>query len=81
MSLFKNFTFKTPLNESTTIQLRGEAYNALNHANFGLPNAAVPIRPPGTNGPGDLGSNPSFGQIFGAISHPRRMTVALKIMF
>jgi hypothetical protein len=72
MSLFKNFTFKTPLNENTTFQLRGEAFNALNHANFALPNTAVPTTP---------GSNNNFGVITGTISHPRMMTVSAHLTF
>ena len=34
-SLGKIFSFKTPLNESTNLQYRVEAFNLLNHTNLG----------------------------------------------
>lgn len=36
-ALWKEFTFKSPLNEHTNLQIRWENYNALNHAPLGEP--------------------------------------------
>ena len=55
-----------PLKEAQKLDLRVEAFNALNHTNFGLPSA-------------NLGSS-SFGQILSA-DDPRIMQVALKYIF
>jgi Carboxypeptidase regulatory-like domain/TonB dependent receptor len=62
LSLFKNFA----INESTRVQFRVEAFNSLNHANFGLPQ-------------NDLQS-PAFGQILQA-GPPRLIQLALKFVF
>ena len=41
-ALFKEFTFKTPLNrERTALQFRWESFNTFNKANLGLPNTAT----------------------------------------
>ena len=40
-SIAKNTFFRTPLNESTNLQLRIEFYNGLNHANFRPPNGSI----------------------------------------
>ncbi|MBV9266821.1 MAG: hypothetical protein JO061_11695, partial [Acidobacteriaceae bacterium] len=61
-SLFKNF----PVTERTRIQFRAEAFNALNHPNFMLPE-------------NDLAS-PEFGQILQA-APPRLLQLALKYIF
>lgn len=62
LSLFKNFA----LSESKRVQFRAEAFNALNHANFALPQ-------------NDLNS-PAFGQILQA-APPRLVQLALKLLF
>jgi hypothetical protein len=62
LSLFKNFA----LTESKRIQFRAEAFNALNHANFALPE-------------NDLVS-PEFGQILQA-APPRLLQLAVKFLF
>lgn len=67
MSMFKNTRFKTPLNENTNLQFRLEAFNALNRANFGLPNATV-------------GSS-QFGMVTGTVGNPRLVQLALKLIF
>ncbi|MBV8867484.1 MAG: TonB-dependent receptor [Acidobacteriaceae bacterium] len=61
-SLFKYFS----LTESARLQFRAEFFNALNHANLGLPE-------------NDLQS-PAFGQILQAGS-PRLLQLALKVLF
>ena len=62
LSLFKNFA----ITESTHLQFRAEAFNALNHPNFVLPE-------------NDLAS-PEFGQILQA-APPRLLQLALKFLF
>ena len=62
LSLLKN----ARLAEGLTLQLRGEAFNALNRANFDLPDNF-------------LGS-PTFGRIQGA-GAPRRLQVGVKFLF
>ena len=64
-SLFKKF----PIRERASIQLRGEAFNILNHANFTTP----------TGGQLQLG-NANFGRILGA-RDPRQIQVAAKLVF
>jgi hypothetical protein len=61
-SLLKNFA----ITESTRIQFRAEAFNALNRANFALPE-------------NDLAS-PEFGQILQAVP-PRLLQLAVKFFF
>jgi len=62
LSLTRSFAIA----ESTRLQFRAESFNALNHANFGLP-------------VGDLNS-PNFGRIFTA-APARLMQFALKLIF
>jgi hypothetical protein len=52
--------------ERVTLQARGEAFNALNHLNFGAPNANI--------------SSATFGQIRGA-RDPRIMQASMKLIF
>lgn len=62
LSMFKNFAVR----ETSRLQFRAEAFNALNHANFMLPE-------------NDLAS-PAFGQILQA-APPRLLQLALKLIF
>ncbi len=62
LSLFKNFA----MTETARLQFRAEAFNALNHPNFMLPE-------------NDLAS-PEFGQILQAAT-PRLLQLALKFLF
>jgi hypothetical protein len=62
-SLFKNFRIK----ERVTAQLRGEAFNATNTVQFGLPNTT-------------LNSN-QFGRITSQANSPRQLQVGLKLAF
>jgi hypothetical protein len=61
-SLFKNFQVV----ERMRLQLRGEFFNVLNHANFNAPNVTA--------------NSPSFGIITSAAA-PRIMQVAAKLIF
>jgi hypothetical protein len=83
LSVLKNFSFRTPLNENTILQLRAEAFNAMNRTNFGTPSSTVPtntiLSTPPVSGTSSTLSN--FGQINGDINGPRTMTVALKLIF
>src|SRR5579885_1469679 len=62
-SLFKNFRIR----ERMTAQLRGEAFNATNTVQFGLPNTT-------------LNSN-QFGRITSQANSPRQLQVGLKLAF
>ncbi len=61
-SIFKSFA----IHERLTTQFRGELFNALNHANIGLPNTTV--------------TSPLFGRITTADS-PRVIQLVLKVIF
>lgn len=62
ISVFKNFA----LTERVRLQVRGEMFNALNHANFNAPTVAI--------------GNPNFGRILGA-RDPRNAQIGLKVIF
>jgi hypothetical protein len=62
LSLFKN----TNLTERTTLQIRAEAFNLFNRANYNLPDNFV--------------GSPSFGAILSA-GNPRRVQLGLKLLF
>jgi len=83
LSALKNFSFRTPLNENTSLQLRAETFNTMNRTNFAEPATGVPTNsilanPPG---PGATSSQSNFGQITGDVNGPRTMTVALRLIF
>jgi hypothetical protein len=63
VSLMRRFA----LREGMNLQLRGEFFNVLNHADFGRPNTTL------TSG--------SFGMVFGTRNDPRIGQVALKLIF
>jgi hypothetical protein len=70
LSLMKN----TRLTERVGLQFRAEAFNVLNHVNYGQPNTTFV---PGTNG---LNSSGSFGVISSA-RDPRQVQLGLKLHF
>jgi hypothetical protein len=59
-------TREIKLNERVTVHARGEAFNVLNHPNFGLPNGNI--------------SSSSFGQIRSA-RDPRILQASMKLIF
>jgi hypothetical protein len=61
-SVFKKF----PMGERANLQLRGEAFNFFNHANFNAPTVAL--------------GNANFGRILGA-RDPRQIQIAAKVTF
>lgn len=62
-SLLRNFSIR----EGMRLQLRGEFFNALNHADFGTPVRTL--------------SSGNFGKVFGTRNDPRIGQVALKFIF
>lgn len=66
LSLFKSFA----LGESRRVELRGEFFNALNHANFSNPSTSY--------NPANLGS---FGKVFNTVGDPREVQLAVKFYF
>ena len=70
LSVFKT----TQIRESLALQFRLEAFNAINHPNFLLPNMTFV---PGANG---LNSSGTFGVISSDIN-PRNVQLALKLLF
>jgi hypothetical protein len=64
----------TNIGEHLKVQLRGEAFDALNHPNFLQPNGTFV---PGTNG---LNSSSTFGVVTAA-RDPRTIQVAMKLLF
>ncbi len=66
LSLFKTFA----LTERWHLQFRGEFFNAFNHPNFTNPNSSI--------SPSSIGS---FGKIFGTVTDPREIQLALKLYF
>jgi hypothetical protein len=63
MSLFKNFVIR----EQTRFELRAEAFNILNHPQFGLPNANI--------------GNPQAGSITSTVGNPRQLQMGLRFQF
>jgi hypothetical protein len=68
VSLFKT----TKITERTNLQFRAEFFNALNHANFGTPNATV------FSG---AAFNPSAGLVTGTATASRQVQFGLKLVF
>ncbi|HYR87922.1 MAG TPA: hypothetical protein VE422_27830 [Terriglobia bacterium] len=67
----------TRIKESLTLQFRAEFFNVFNHANWGLPNAAVFVQAP--NGGGTY--NPVAGRITTLANPMRQIQFALKLIF
>jgi hypothetical protein len=62
-SLFKNFA----ASEKLTFQFRVEAFNVMNHPQFGQPNATIGSAPAGT--------------ISSIVGNPRQVQLALRMQF
>lgn len=68
LSVFDASVFKNvPINERIQLQIRFESFNALNHANFALPNAVI--------------GTAAAGTISGTVGSPRQNQAALKVLF
>jgi len=65
LSLFKQF--RLPLREGSQLEVRVEAFNALNHPQFGAPNTVV-------------GSS-AFGIVTSQANTPRQVQLAMKLYF
>ncbi|HKD07303.1 MAG TPA: carboxypeptidase regulatory-like domain-containing protein [Bryobacteraceae bacterium] len=65
LSLFKQF--RLPLREGSLLEVRAEAFNALNHPQFAAPNTVV-------------GSS-AFGVVTAQANTPRQMQLAMKLYF
>jgi hypothetical protein len=63
MSLFKNFVIR----EQTRFEFRAEAFNILNHPQFGLPNPNI--------------GNAQVGQITSIVGNPRQLQMGLRFQF
>jgi hypothetical protein len=68
LSLMKS----TAIRERASLQFRAEAFNLLNHANYGTPNAAVFS---------STGVNPSVGLITATATSSRQIQLGLKLIF
>jgi hypothetical protein len=66
LSLFKEFSLGK-FREGMRLELRAEAFNALNHPHFCAPDTTV--------------NDGSFGQIFGTCTSGREIQMALKLYF
>lgn len=67
LGVFKTFPLHF-VSENAELELRGEFFNAFNHAQFGLPNA-------------NTGAGINFGKISSEASDPREIQIAAKILF
>lgn len=63
LSLFKNFV----IHEQTRVEFRAEAFNVLNHPQFGLPNPNI--------------GNGQAGTITGIVGNPRQLQMGIRFQF
>ena len=70
LSVFKTFT----ITEKVRLQFRGEAFNAPNHVNLGIPNTSFSPNASGVN------ASASFGRITSA-RDPRQLQLGLKLIY
>ncbi len=76
VSLMKRFK----VTERLQMQIRAEAFNLLNHANFGAPNTTCVITSTTTCAPGPQDSGVNIGKISSA-GEPRDIQFGLKLLF
>jgi hypothetical protein len=80
LSAFKT----TTISDRVKLELRLEAFNALNHVNLGMPNtsfgAGAPADPTNPTAEGGSNTNSSFGTITSAAS-PRNVQLGAKLIF
>ena len=67
LSMFKSFALGA-IHEGSSLEFRLEAFNALNHTQFGGPNTTV-------------GDNANFGKVTSQVNQPRQAQVALKFYY
>ncbi len=81
MSLFKT----TQITESTTLEFRLEAYNALNHPNLPMPgtsfSAGKPVDPSNPYAEGGFNTSSTFGMITSGATTTRNVQLAAKLFF
>jgi hypothetical protein len=76
MSVMKKFK----ITERFRLQFRAEAFNLLNHAHFGIPNATCVTTSTTTCAPGPQDSGVNIGKISSA-GEPRDIQLGLKLLF
>ena len=67
LSAVKSIRFKSPLNEATSLQLRVEAFNLFNRANFAAPELRA--------------FTPSFGRIRSTVTPARQIQLGVRLTF
>ena len=73
-----SFSKTTRIKENMTVEFRAEAFNLLNHPNFGLPGALLFS---GIDGSGNGIPSPTAGQITNTVSTQREVQFAVKFRF
>src|SRR5207248_8312245 len=76
MALFKNI----PITHRVLFQVRGEAYNVLNHPSFSAVDTTAQFRYDAAGNPGTQ-QNPTFGQVTASSIGPRVIQLAGKFTF
>jgi len=69
------------LGEAGTLQFRAEAFNILNHPNFGMPNGTIFSGATNAFAPASLAPNSSAGLISSTVNTARQLQFAVKIVF
>jgi hypothetical protein len=72
--------FKMPYNENHSLQFRFEAFNAINHPNWGMPNLNILSGSAQAGLPG-ADSHTGFGQVTSTATNMRQVQLGLKYVF